>query len=122
MRVIGKTQWEMDTDELSETSGDLGAMRVRALAVGAHSVGALAIGAVAAGALALGVVAIGRLVIGRVKIKRLEIDKLVVGRLRVTDSVDLPDFAPKRGGSKKKRAREKRANAPTYAAEPATLL
>src|SRR6266550_1536335 len=90
----------MTANELSETPRNLGAMRVRALAVGAQAVGAVAIGAITIGALALGVIAIGRLVIGRAKIKRLEIDELVVGRLRVTDSVEVPDSRPRRSRAK----------------------
>ncbi len=51
----------MNAAELSETSRDLGAVRVRALAVEALSVGALAVGAIAVGALALGAVAFARI-------------------------------------------------------------
>jgi hypothetical protein len=82
---------QVKADQLVQISKDLGATRVRALAVGAQGVGALAIGAMAIGTLALAAVAIGRLIIGRAKIKRLEIDELTVRRLRVTGSLDLPD-------------------------------
>jgi hypothetical protein len=81
----------MTANELSETPRELAAMRVRALAMGTQAVGALAIGAVAIGVLEGGVFVFGLLLFGGDKNTRLEIDDLVVGRLRVTDSIEVPD-------------------------------
>src|SRR5262249_10488362 len=63
----------------------------RTSAMIAAAVGAVAVGAFAIGVLAIGRLKIRRLAIERAKIKRLEIDELAVKRLRVSDSLSVPE-------------------------------